>query len=265
MEERLQKIIAAAGFASRREAEVFITTGLVRVNGIVVKKLGTKADPEKDEITLAGKPVKVQTQFLTVMLHKPRDYIASVGDPEGRNSVTDLVSFYAARLYPVGRLDFQSEGLLLMTNDGDLAFHLTHPKYQVEKCYHVWLDKPLQEVDRIKLIAGVLLDGVKTQTIGLQPIETPQRPGCVWKVTLREGRNRQIRRMFALFEYQALRLMRVREGSLSLGTLAVGKSRKLTDQEVEMLKKEAGEPTRKKQGTLENKKIDEEISWTKEE
>lgn len=265
MEERLQKIIAAAGFASRREAEVFITTGLVRVNGIVVKELGTKADPEKDEITLAGKAVKVQTQFLTVMLHKPRATIASVGDPEGRSSVTDLVSFYNARLYPVGRLDFLSEGLLLMTNDGDLAYRLTHPKYQVEKCYHVWLDQPLQEADRRKLIAGVLLDGVKTQTIGLQPIESPQRPGCVWKVTLREGRNRQIRRMFALFDYQTLRLMRVREGSLSLGTLAVGKSRKLTDQEVEMLKKEAGEPIRKKQGTAVNKKTGEEIPWIKEE
>lgn len=265
MEERLQKIIAAAGFASRREAEVFITTGLVRVNGIVVKELGTKADPEKDEITLAGKAVKVQTQFLTVMLHKPRATIASVGDPEGRSSVTDLVSFYNARLYPVGRLDFLSEGLLLMTNDGDLAYRLTHPKYQVEKCYHVWLDQPLQEADRLKLIAGVLLDGVMTQTIGLQPIESPQRAGCVWKVTLREGRNRQIRRMFALFDYQTLRLIRVREGSLSLGTLAVGKSRKLTDQEVEMLKKEAGEPIRKKQGTAGNKKTSEEIPWIKEE
>lgn len=236
MEERLQKIIASSGMTSRREAEEWIKTGLVRVNGQVIKELGSKADRERDQITVGGSPLVFDPPKITVMVNKPRGYITSMGDPQGRPDVSLLVEQYPERLYPIGRLDFQSEGLLLMTNDGDLAYQLTHPKHQIEKAYLVWLDRPLEEEHRITLTRGVDLDGRKTLPVSLYAIENPQRPGCVWRITLREGRNRQIRRMFQLFAYKTLRLMRVRIGEVSLGALPVGMSRKLTEQELLSLK-----------------------------
>lgn len=239
MEERLQKIIASSGMSSRREAEEWIKTGLVRVNGQVIKELGTKADRERDEITVGGKPLVFDPPKITIMVNKPRGYITSMGDPQGRPDVSLLAEEYPERLYPIGRLDFQSEGLLLMTNDGDLAYQLTHPKHQIEKAYLVWLDRPLAEEHRAQLARGVELDGRKTLPIGLVSIENPQRPGCVWRITLREGRNRQIRRMFQLFAYKTLRLMRVRIGDVSLGALPVGKNRKLTEREILSLKQKA--------------------------
>jgi pseudouridine synthase len=241
MEERLQKIIASSGMTSRREAEEWIKTGLVRVNGQVVKELGSKADREKDQITVGGSPLVFDPPKITIMVNKPRGYITSLGDPQGRPDVSLLAEQYHERLYPIGRLDFQSEGLLFMTNDGELAFQLTHPRHQIEKAYIVWLDRPLEEEHKILLARGIELDGRKTLPIGIYAIENPQRPGCVWRITLKEGRNRQIRRMFQLFSYKTLRLMRVRIGDVSLGALPVGMSRKLTDHEVLSLKQKANQ------------------------
>ncbi len=236
MEERLQKIIASSGLTSRREAEQWILTGLVRVNGLVVKELGSKADRQRDIITVGGKPLVFQPQKVTVMINKPRGYITSLGDPQGRPDVSSLVTQYEERLYPIGRLDYQSEGLLLMTNDGDLAYQLTHPRHEIEKAYLVWLDRPLTDEHKRELMSGVELDGRRTLPVGLHAIDNTQRPGCVWRVTLKEGRNRQIRRMFQLFSYRTLRLLRVRIGDLALGALPVGKSRRLTDKEIEALR-----------------------------
>ena len=237
MKERLQKILAQAGYGSRRSCEQFIQAGRVRVNGQVAR-IGQKADASKDKITLDGKPVATNVEYVYIALHKPRNVLSTVSPEPGdnRKTVLDLVDV-SERVYPVGRLDFDSEGLILMTNDGDLANHLTHPRYGHEKDYKVLLarrpdDKQLQAWSR-----GVVLDdGYKTAPAQVR-FEKAAGKGAWIRVTMREGRKRQIREIGFLLGLPVVRILRVRISTLQLGNLKRGQWRYLTTSEISELKK----------------------------
>jgi 23S rRNA pseudouridine2605 synthase len=237
MEERLQKILAQAGHGSRRFCEQYIEAGRVRVNGQVAK-LGQKADAAKDKITLDGRPVAANVDYVYVALHKPRNVLSTVSPEPGdnRKTVRDLVDL-PERLYPVGRLDFDSEGLILMTNDGDLANKLTHPRYGHEKEYRVLLarrpdDKQLQAWAR-----GVVLeDGHRTAPAQVR-FESTSGKGAWIRVIMGEGRKRQIREIGFLLGLPVVRILRIRIGTLRLDNLKPRQWRYLTTQEVAELRK----------------------------
>jgi 23S rRNA pseudouridine2605 synthase len=236
--ERLQKILAAAGVASRRKAEEIITAGRVTVNGAVVTELGTKADPATDKIAVDGKPLRVAERHLYLLLHKPKGYVTTVSDPEGRPTVMDLVGRVAARVYPVGRLDYASEGLLLLTNDGDLAQKLTRAGEHMPKTYYVKISGRPDEkgIDRLRRgIRITLEDGrrFKTAPAKIRLIENSPNPW--YEVVLIEGRNRQIRRMFQAVGFLVEKIRRVQFGPLKLD-VPTGKFRPLTKNEVAQLK-----------------------------
>jgi len=236
--ERLQKIIAAAGVASRRKAEEIIAEGRVTLNGKVVTEQGTKADAATDKICIDGKPLQRPEQLLYFMLNKPKGYVTTVSDPEGRPTVMQFVAHRQERLYPVGRLDYASEGLLLMTNDGDLAQKLTRAGAHVPKTYHVKISgKPNEKgIERLRRgVTIVLEDGerVKTSPAKIKLIEDSPNPW--YEVVLIEGRNRQIRRMFQQVGYLVEKIKRVQLGPLKLD-VPPGKIRPLTVREVAQLK-----------------------------
>jgi 23S rRNA pseudouridine2605 synthase len=250
--ERLQKIIAAAGIASRRKAEELITGGLVSVNGKVVTELGTKADPASDHIKVAGKVLQGPERHVYLLLHKPKGYVTTVSDPEGRPTVMDLVRVVGARLYPVGRLDYLSEGLLLLTNDGELAEKLMHASSHVAKTYLVKISgKPTAE-EIAKLRGGVFLPAETKPLKGREGQEQRRRSQAVrtgpvkidllrdaanpwYEITLIEGRNRQIRRMFEQIDHHVEKIKRVQYGPLKLD-IEVGQFRHRTNREVAQLK-----------------------------
>jgi 23S rRNA pseudouridine2605 synthase len=235
MEERLQKILARTGYGSRRSCEELISAGRVRVNGQVAG-LGGKADTARDKITVDGNPVKGAEELIYVALYKPRGIISSVTDPELRSTVRDLVSL-PGRLYPVGRLDYDSEGLILLTNDGDLANHLTHPRYEHEKEYRVLVAKqPDQEQLNTWRRGMVLEDGFRTGEAGVY-VESKFGKGAWLNVTLKEGHKRQIREMGAQTGLTVVRIIRVRIGGLQLGKLKPREWRRLTREEVEALQR----------------------------
>jgi len=236
--ERLQKILAAAGVASRRKAEEIITAGRVTINGAVVTELGTKADPAADKIAVDGKPLRVAERHLYLLLHKPKGYVTTVSDPEGRPTVMDLVGNVGARVYPVGRLDYASEGLLLLTNDGDLAQMLSKAGEHMPKTYYVKISGRPDErgIDRLRRgITITLEDGrrVKTAPAKIRLIENSANPW--YEVVLIEGRNRQIRRMFQAVGFLVEKIRRVQFGPLRLD-VPNGKFRPLTENEVAQLK-----------------------------
>lgn len=235
MEERLQKLIASAGLCSRREAEARIVAGRVRVNGVTAS-LGSKADRERDEITVDGRPLPKQPAFVYVMLNKPAGYVTSLSDEKGRRTVMELVKGVGSRIFPVGRLDLMSEGLLLLTNDGALAQKLTHPSRETEKVYRLWVSGGVEDAAE-RLAAVRDLDG---EAIRPAKVSLLRRDGggAVLRVVIHEGKNRQIRRMCEACGLTVRRLRRVREASLSLDGLAIGKWRYLTEQEVRRLKEE---------------------------
>jgi len=238
--ERLQKILAAAGIASRRKAERIITTGRVTVNGAIVTELGSKADPVTDKITVDGKPLAARQRHLYFLLHKPKGYVTTVSDPEGRPTVMDLLGQIHERVYPVGRLDYASEGLLLLTNDGDLAQKLTKAGEHMPKIYNVKTSGRPDEKSIQRLRQGITIpleDGrrVKTSPAKVRLIEDAPNPW--YEVTLIEGRNRQIRRMFQAVGFLVEKIKRVQFGPLKLDVLP-GKFRPLTDREVAQLKTE---------------------------
>jgi len=242
MVERLQKILAAAGVASRRKAEELIAAGRVSVNGAVVSELGTKADAEKDAICVDGKPLGRAERLVYLMLHKPKGYVTTVSDPEGRPTVMELLGKQPERLYPVGRLDYASEGLLLMTNDGALAQQLTKAASHVPKTYHVKVSGRPSEQSLQRLRGGVtvaLEDGrrVKTSPAKVRLLEDAANPW--FEVVLIEGRNRQIRRMFQHVGHHVEKIRRVQMGTLKLD-VGVGKVRELSTSEVAELKKTVG-------------------------
>jgi pseudouridine synthase len=239
VEERLQKLIAAAGVASRRHAEELIAAGEVSVNGEVVREPGTKADPDRDHIKVRGRlinPLLAGREKVYVLLYKPRGYLSSAADPEGRPLVTELVPPALGRLHPVGRLDFNTEGLIILTNDGELTNYVTSARNHVRKVYEVKVKGVPPEAQIERLRRGVRLeDGVRTAPAEIK-LTDETKTNAWYEVILREGRNQQIRRMFDSIGHSVLKLRRVQIGPVSDDTLRPGESRLLTRQEVARLK-----------------------------
>jgi 23S rRNA pseudouridine2605 synthase len=242
--ERLQKIIAAAGIASRRKAEDLIASGRVKVNGQVVTELGSKADPERDHIRVDGKPLHDRQRPVYLLLNKPRGYVTTVSDPKHRPTVMDLIRGTGARLYPVGRLDYASEGLLLLTNDGDLAHRLMKAGEHMPKTYLVKVSgKPQPEaIARLRSGLAIRTDDnrrVKTAAAKIELIRDAPNPW--YEVTLIEGRNRQIRRMFEEIGHHVEKIRRVRYGPLTLD-VEPRRFRPLTLREIARLKTAVAKP-----------------------
>jgi len=229
-EERLQKLLAHAGIASRRKAEQLIREGRVTVNGAVITELGSKADPERDHIKVDGKHIRAPEKPVYLIMNKPKNFVSTVSDPEGRPTVMNLLRGVKARVYPVGRLDYHSEGLLLLTNDGEFAKRITAPATHVIKTYVVKVNGPLTAEQEAKFREGVPLGGQRTAPAGLKLIRRAENPW--YEVRLTEGRQNQIRLMFKNFGRLVEKLRRVRVGFLELGPLEPGKFRHLTPSEV---------------------------------
>lgn len=260
MEERLQKILAAAGVASRRAAETVIRAGRVRVNGQVVRELGTRADPTRDEITVDGQRIAWPPVYRYFLLHKPPGYTSTVSDVHARHTVMELLPKDAGRVFPVGRLDRESEGLLLLTNDGELAQRLLHPRYHLPKEYAVLVRGRLTEQTLADLRRTIIIEGKTAAPAEVEPGEPPRflarTPEELTRAALRgtgvggdtlwlrfvlyEGRKRQIRALCERAGLEVVRLVRTRMGPLTLGRLAPGKVRRLTDQEVTHLRRAVG-------------------------
>lgn len=232
MKERLQKIIAAAGICSRRAAEDLLRQGRVQVNGQIAA-LGDRADPETDTVTLDGQPLSREPERVYLMLNKPRGYVTTLSDERGRRTAAELVSGCGARVYPVGRLDRDSEGLLLFTNDGDFAHRLLHPSHQVDKVYLVTVRGDIRGAAE-RLMAITELDGEPIAPA--QARELSRREGqALLRVTIHQGKNRQIRRMCAGLGLHVEKLQRVEEDGLRLDDLPIGKWRYLTAQEIQRI------------------------------
>ena len=235
MKERLQKIISASGLMSRRAAEELIAAGKVSVNGVTAA-LGDKAEAGVDKILVDGKALPSAGEKLYIMLNKPRGYVTTLSDEKGRKNVSELVKELGTRLYPVGRLDMYSEGLLLMTNDGDFANRLMHPSHQVDKCYHTWVKGEDMGWAVELLRCPMEIDGYVTSPAEVVILELKGEEALL-AITIHEGRNRQVRKMCEAAGLKVTRLMRVSEGGVELGTLKSGKWRRLTEEELDMLRK----------------------------
>ena len=233
MRERLQKILSARGVASRRKAEQMIQNGTVTVNGVTAA-LGDSADPELDRICVNGQPLPTGQRFVYILLNKPRGYVTTLSDEKGRPNAAQLVADCGTRVYPVGRLDMDSEGLLLFTNDGAFANALTHPKQEVEKIYEVWAVGYAPGGEE-KLSRPIVLDGYRIRPPKVVLLSANGEK-AKFRVTIHEGRNRQIRRMCEAVGMRCTRLRRIQEGSLRLGNLPCGAWRYLTPEEVAELK-----------------------------
>ncbi|MBZ5557229.1 MAG: rRNA pseudouridine synthase [Acidobacteriia bacterium] len=238
--ERLQKILSQAGIASRRASEQLMLEGRVTVNGATVRELGTKADPARDDIRVDGRRVKVVERHRYILLNKPRHYMTTRSDPERRPTVIDLLRGISEYLYPVGRLDFDSEGLLLLTNDGDLAAKLTHPRHGVARVYEARVLGVPDAHDLDRLSRGLVIDGRRTgpSQVKLQPHGREAKDATL-VVTIHEGRNRQVRKMCEAIGHPVAQLRRVAIGPIRDTRLKLGHWRDLTPAEVERLRKAA--------------------------
>ena len=235
MKERIQKILASRGIASRRKCEEIIQAGRVICNGTVCK-LGDTADPEYDTLYIDGKPIPKATEYVYIMLHKPKGFVTTLSDEKGRKDVSLLLTDCSTRVFPVGRLDMDSEGLLLCTNDGDLANFIMHPKHIVNKVYRVNVGN-YSEASLEMLKEPIYLDGRKIQKPDIKIIHRNSDMAEL-EITIHEGRNRQVRRMCARAGMKVKRLIRIREGCLELADLQAGKWRYLTEDEILRIKKE---------------------------
>ena len=233
MAERLQKLLSARGVASRRKAEEMIEKGLITVNGVTAK-LGDTADADTDEILVDGKPLPKQEAYIYIMLHKPRGFITTLSDEMGRKCIAQLVENVGTRVYPVGRLDRDSEGLLLLTDDGEFANALTHPTHHVPKTYRVTVRPSINEEQITKLTTGIEIDGRMTMPSEVRVIEKKEGR-VVLEIIIYEGRNRQIRKMCDALGLEVARLKRTQIGSVKLGMLKQGDWRNLTEEEVHKL------------------------------
>jgi len=234
MKERLQKIIAAAGIDSRRHAEVLITSGRVSVNGEIVTELGVKADPQKDVIRVDGNTISLETTHYYIALHKPAEYVTTMSDPQKRPTVVDLTKDVPERVYPVGRLDYESSGLLILTNDGAFAQKIQHPRFEVPKTYRVKISGRFSREELKQMNKGISLpDGVfKPENLKIEKINDKS----TWfSLTLREGKNRIIRRGFEAAGRQVTRLVRESIGNITLAGLKEGQWRSLTSREIKQL------------------------------
>lgn len=243
MKQRLQKLISARGLSSRRRAEELIREGHVTVNGLVAS-LGDSADPDVDDIRVEGRKLPEETRNVYLMLHKPRGYVTTLSDEKGRQDVSSLVADCPQRVYPVGRLDMDSEGLLLFTNDGAFANELMHPRHQVDKTYVVWVTGFAPGKEKL-LRTSIVLDGYRIRPPKVKLLKTTGQKAKL-EITIHEGRNRQIRRMCQAAGMEVTRLKRIQEGSLALGALPLGTWRYLTPEEVEKILPKGEE---KQQGT----------------
>ncbi|MBQ9757958.1 MAG: rRNA pseudouridine synthase [Clostridia bacterium] len=233
---RLQKYLANAGVASRRAAEKMIAEGRVSVNDEIIREMGVQIDEDYDVVKVDGEAVKNTEKKYYIMLNKPVGFVTTVSDDKGRPTVMDLVSDISARIYPVGRLDYDTEGLLLLTNDGDLTFKITHPKHDIAKTYVAEVTGNITMDTILQLRRGVMVDGVKTSPAEVEVVGATQY-GTKVEITIHEGRNRQVRKMFEALGCIVKKLKRTKEAGLTLGHLPSGKWRKLSESEVNMLKK----------------------------
>lgn len=229
---RINKFLATSGVASRRAADELIKEGVVKINGKICSP-GDDVDVG-DSVTVNGRPVNVVKKFDYYIMNKPKGYVCTVKDDKGRKTVMDLLPPSAKRLFPVGRLDYDTEGLLILTNDGDLTFRLTHPKNEVPKTYLVKTEKPVSDDDLLKLRSGVVVDGVRTKKCNVRLIETT-KTGSKLHVTITEGRNRQVRKMFEAVNNCVDFLKRIKIGDLTLTGLDRGEVRQLNAREVDYL------------------------------
>ncbi len=235
MEVRLQKLIAGTGLASRRKAEELITSGRVTINGSVVRELGTKVDPDRDHVKVDGKHLRAAQPYVYVLLNKPKNVMSTLDDPEGRPTVKDFLRGVTVRVFPVGRLDFDSEGLMLLTNHGDLAQALLHPRYHVPKTYLIKVKGVLNDAEIGTLERGVKLEDGYTAPAKVQKISRAESNSWL-EVTIHEGRKHQVKRMLEAVGHVVIKLTRVRMGPLLLGDLAAGEYRFLTDREANRLR-----------------------------
>lgn len=234
---RLQKYIAMCGTASRRAAEKLISDGKVTVNGKPVTELGTKIEIGADKVCVSGRPQKYEAKKYYIALNKPAGYVTTANDEFDRPTVLDLLNDdIQARLYPVGRLDFETEGLLLLTNDGDFANAVTHPKYKKDKTYIVIIRGGISVASINKLRNGVFIDGYKTQPAQLEMLSA-EAGKTTFKITIHEGKNRQVRKMFSAVGGRVVYLQRIKIGNVELGNLPLGRWRHLTSHEINFLKK----------------------------
>jgi 23S rRNA pseudouridine2605 synthase len=241
--ERLQKYLAHAGIASRRHAEQLIAAGAVTVNGQVVSEQGSRVHPDSDEVCVHGEPVRPANSFIYILLNKPAGTMSTVSDPEGRRTVLDLLpqEWRRQRIYPIGRLDWDTEGLVLLTNDGKLTLHLTHPRYALPKEYHALVAREPSPSELRQLADGVLLSGHRRPTAPARLWIIGRQGAATWiGLEIHEGRNRQVRRMLEAISCPVLQLRRVRVGPIRLGNEPPGSSRRLTQTEVTALYQASG-------------------------
>jgi len=239
-QERIQKILAKAGIASRREAERMVIEGRIMVNGRIVDTLGFKADPFKDHIKVDGRRLAHFEPKITLLLNKPRGYLSAVKDPKGRPTVMDLLKKVKWRTYPVGRLDFDAEGLLLLSNDGDLTYLLSHPRFSIPRTYLVKVRGVPDEKKLTRLKRGVMLEDGKARAVSSYILHQSEKNSWV-RVVVTEGRNRLVKRMFSAIGNPVLKLKRVEFGPIQLGDLPIGQFRYLTPEEVMKLKQISSE------------------------
>lgn len=232
---RLQKYIAQSGITSRRKAEELILQGRVKVNDKVIRKLGTKVDPKKDRVKVDDRIIKLEEKKIYIMLNKPVGYVTTLKSKHGDKIVSDLVKEIEERVFPVGRLDKDTSGLLLMTNDGDLAYKLTHPKYEVLKTYLALVEGVPNSKKMNKFRKGLKIDGRKTARAYIRLVKN-YGDSSLLEISIHEGRNRQVRKMCEHIRHPVIKLKRIAIGKLELGDLEVGKWRYLTDKEVKYLK-----------------------------
>jgi 23S rRNA pseudouridine2605 synthase len=232
--DRLQKILSQAGIASRRASEALMLQGRVSVNGVTVRELGSKADAARDDIRVDGRRIKTSERRLYLLLNKPRGYVTTRSDPERRPTVIDLLKGVREYVYPVGRLDYDSEGLLILTNDGDLASRLTHPSHEVPRVYEAQLLGTPDEHDLERLRRGLVIDGRRTG-----PADVRVLKAGLLLITIREGRNRQVRKMCEAIGHPVDRLRRIAIGPLKDSRLKAGQWRELTAEEVRKLQRAA--------------------------
>jgi len=236
MEVRLQKLIAGTGLASRRKAEALITAGRVMVNGTTVTELGTKVDPERDHVKVDGKHLSAPQPFVYLMLNKPKNVVSTLDDPGGRTTVKDYLRGVSVRVFPVGRLDFDSEGLMLLTNNGELAQGMLHPRYHVPKTYLIKVKGVLTDDEIRGLEQGVRLEDGMTSPAQVKKVRKVEANSWL-EITIREGRKHQVKRMLEVVGHPVIKLLRIRMGSLSLGDLQPGEFRFLTDREANTLRR----------------------------
>ena len=245
--DRLQKVLSQAGIASRRAAEKLIAEGRVSVNGVTVREMGTRADPSADDIRVDGRRLKGPERIRYILLNKPAGYVTTRSDPQRRPTVIDLLRGVREYVYPVGRLDYDTEGLLLLTNDGDLAAKLTHPRHGVERTYEARVAGTPGTAALERLRTGIPLDGRRTQPADVELLSrrshvSDRARDALLRITIREGRNRQVRRMCEAVGHPVKALMRTRIGSLADRQLKPGQWRELRAEEVRALKKSAATP-----------------------